>query len=149
MKAKNFQLIDFRQKLFDLYAFQKKDFLFLVFFRGLWCNQCKKQLLELNNNFAKFKKMKIKIVSLSTDSPLNTSILFTYLKSKFPLLSDQGWKIFKMFGFKKTASKKIKPAVFLINPKKEIVYSYVGQDKDDRPTIKELLKVCKKLTAVV
>lgn len=144
-RIKNFKLLDLQEQSFDCFRYQDQSFLLLIFYRGVWCNQCKRQLAEINENFQKFKRLKIKIIALSSDNRLKTSLLQTLIKAKFPLLSDRNWVIFKRFGFKKTSSKKIKPAIFLVNPNHEIIYRHIGRDTYDRPTTRRLLKNCKEL----
>ncbi|MDP2684339.1 MAG: peroxiredoxin family protein [bacterium] len=141
-KAKNFKLKDYQDKVFNLFEYQKKSDLLLLFFRGEWCNQCRKQLADLNKNISWFKKNNIKIVALSSDSELFTSILIEIIKPKYPILSDIGWKVFNLYGFKKPANqKKIKPALLLINQDHKIKYSYIGLNYLDRLTIPQLKKV--------
>ena len=141
-KAKNFKLEDGQNKVFDFFEYQKKSKVLLVFFRGEWCSECKKQLEELNININWFKKNKIKIIALSSDDRLFTSILVEILKPKYPILSDSNWKIFKLYGFKKpTNQKRIKPALLLIDSDHNIQYSYVGKNYSDRLSISQLKKV--------
>ncbi|MBU1075374.1 peroxiredoxin family protein [Patescibacteria group bacterium] len=142
-KAKNFQLKNTDGKQFDLYEYQDDSLILLVFFRGEWCKDCREQLTELNANYLWFKKKNIKIVAVSSDDQLFTSILREIIKSKFPILSDHSWKIFELYGFKRpTDEKRIKPALFLFNAKHQILYQYIGKSKKDRPSIKSLKKLC-------
>lgn len=144
-KATNFQLEDIDGKIFDLYKYQGNAWLLFFFFRGEWCQHCRKQLAELKANFQWFKKRKIKIVALSSDDHLFTSILRAVLKPKFSILSDARWRIFKLYGFKRPNDEKnIKPALFLVNPKHQIRYHYIGKTKEDRPSITQLKKICQK-----
>lgn len=140
-KAKNFQSVNFNETIFDCYKYQGNDFLLLIFYRGAWCGYCRKQLNELNKYYEDFEKLEVKVLAISSDSLLNTSLLFNITKSRFPLLADPDYKIFKLFNLPKVKDKKkVKPAIFLINPAKQIVYSYVGKDYRDRPGIRELKK---------
>lgn len=144
LKAKNFNIKDAEEKFFNLYKYQGSSWLLLIFFRGEWCQHCRKQLLELNNNYNWFKKRGIKIVAISADDILFTSILKEILKTKFPVISDNRWRIFGSYGFEKSVNqKKIKPALFLFNSKHQTVYSYIGRNYRDRPTIGKLKQIIK------
>lgn len=144
MVAPNFQNMTTSQEMFDLYQYQGSDFLLLIFYRGSWCNACRDQLRQINQNYDEFQKLKTKIVAISSDTLLNTSLLANLLQSKFPLLSDTDFKIFELYNLPKFEDKKkIIPALFLVNQKHEIIYSYIGKDYKDRPDTKELLNIIK------
>lgn len=141
-KVKNFVLKDYKDEVFDLFEFQNKSDLLLLFFRGEWCSQCRKQLSDLNKNFNWFKKNNVKIVALSSDNELFTSILIEILKPKYPILSDSSWQVFNLYGFKKPIDpKRIKPTILLISKDHNIKYSYIGLNYLDRLTIPQLKKV--------
>lgn len=145
VRAKNFKVKDEEGAFFDLFDYVDDSWLLLIFFRGEWCQHCRKQLEELNENLDWFKKKKIKIVAVGADSDLYTSILKEILHAKFVILSDEAWKIFSLYGFKKPADqKKIIPALFLINPQHQVVFRYKGKHFRDRPTITQLKDICKK-----
>ena len=143
--AKNFKVEDEEGTLFDLFDYVDDSWLLLIFFRGEWCQYCRKQLEEINKNLDWFKKNKIKVVAISADSDLYTSILKEILQAKFVILSDEAWEIFSLYGFKKPADqKKIIPALFLINPHRQVTFQYIGKHFRDRPTITQLKDICGK-----
>lgn len=142
IKAKNFILKDSTDEFFNLFKYQGKSRLLLVFFRGEWCVECRKQLSELNKNFDWFKKRDIKIVALSADDALFTSIIIEIIRPKYPILSDNKWKIFKLYGFKKPSNeKKIRPGLFFIDQKHNIEFKHIGKNYLDRLTISQLKKI--------
>jgi len=131
----------------DLYQYQGNANLLLIFFRGVWCNVCKKQLKELNENFEGIEKeLNTKIVAISSDTKLKSSLLKTFLRLKFPVLADEELTVIKSFGLETTdKSRRVsKPSVFLIGPDHEIIYQYVGQEYDDRLTAEEIIANIKK-----
>jgi len=76
----NFSLKDNNGEIFDLPKYVGDNRLLLVFFRGSWCNHCKKELQDLERHLNEFKKAKIKILAVSSDSAFNSSLLKTFLK---------------------------------------------------------------------
>lgn len=138
-KIKNFNTKDIRGKTFNLYNFQDKSWLLLILFRGEWCQHCRKQLSEFNRNLGWFTRKKVKLLAVSADNALYTNILKEILELKFMILSDSKGYIFSRFGFERVRDpKKIKPALFLINPQHQIEYSYFGKNKKDRPSLTKL-----------
>ena len=143
-EAPNFSVVDPSGKIFDLYKTLKKNPVLLIFYRGYWCDHCREQLAEINNNLKNFSG--IKVVAVSADRPLEASLMVNFLELKFTALPDPDWKIFRIYGFTRPKDmKEILPAIFLINKKKEIIYSHVGKDYLDRPPIEAVLQEIKKV----
>ena len=72
--------------------------------------------------------------------------MVNFLGLQFTVLPNSDWKIFGLYGFTQPKDmKEILPAVFLINRKKDIIYSHIGKDYLDRPPIDTLLKEIKKV----
>ena len=147
MKVTNFQLQNNDNTVFDLYQYGKDSFVLLVFFRGAWCSYCKRQLKDLQANVQEFGKLHIKIIAISSDTKLKSSLLKTFLKLDFPVLADRDFQVINQFNLKTIYKDKptSKPAVFLISPKKKIEYEYIGQDYDDRLAAKQILINCQEL----
>ena len=119
---------------FDLFAYQDNKLLVLIFFRGAWCGHCKKQLVELNNHFEQFNNLNAKLVAISSDSAFKSSLLKTFLRLKFPVLSDSNLEMIEYFNFKTVHNNKIvsKPAILIFNPEHEQVIAHVSENYDDR-----------------
>jgi len=131
----------------DLYQYQGDKNLLLIFFRGVWCNVCKKQLKELNENFERIEKeLNTKMVAISSDTKLKSSLLKTFLRLNFPVLADETLTVINAFKIETEDNGRriAKPSVFLISPSHEIIYQYVGQEYDDRLTAKEIIANIKK-----
>jgi len=126
---------------FDVAKYQGKNGLLVVFFRGAWCNYCKKQLKEIQNHLSEFEQLATKVLALSCDSKLNSSLLKEFLKIDYPILSDADFKIIDAFSFRTVYKGKevSKPAVILFNQDSVEVYRYVGKDFDDRIETEKLL----------
>lgn len=142
----NFLLKDNNGEIFDLPKYVGDNRLLLVFFRGSWCNHCKKQLQDLERHAAEFEKSKVKILAISSDSAFNSSLLKTFLKLNFPILSDSTFSLIDQFNLKTTyKDKKVaKPSIFLFEGDK-IIFNYVGIEYDDRLSAKTILEKIKSL----
>lgn len=144
-KAQNFKLTTIQGEPFECFKYQGKSYLLLIFYRGSWCNYCRRQIESLNRYYSKFRKLKIKIVAISGDSQLKTSLLTNITHSKFPLLSDEKLKVIKLYGVKTKRSRVDNPRIFLINPQREIVYTYYSKNYKDRPDTPTLLRKFQKI----
>ena len=54
---------------FDLAAEKPKNFTLVVFYRGLHCPQCRKQLTDLEAKLPEFEKRGVSVVAISADAP--------------------------------------------------------------------------------
>lgn len=128
---------------FNLTEYQGNSFLLLVFFRGAWCNHCKKQLQEIEQHLADFTHLNTKIIALSSDTPFNSSLVKSFLKLSFPVLADNQFTLIDSFGLRTIYKDKevAKPAVYLFNPAGDVLFNYIGKDYDDRLSAKQLLEI--------
>jgi peroxiredoxin len=141
---KNFNLLNSNGEKLNLIEFQGESYLLLIFFRGAWCNHCKKQLQSINKLFDSYQEKNIKLLGISNDNRLKSSLLKTFLKINFPILSDEDNKLIKHFDLltEYNDQQVAKPSVILFNSKHEKIYEYIGQDYDDRLTGQQILKDC-------
>jgi len=125
----------------DLYQYQGDKNLLLIFFRGAWCNVCKKQLIDVSRIMEELAAQRIKVLAISSDTKLKSSLLRTFLRLNFPVLSDADLAVIRAFGLETEDNGQSisKPAIFLVAPNHEIVYSYIGERHDDRLSAEEIL----------
>ncbi len=139
LHAKNFQLEKIDGNTFDLFEYLGESWLLLIFFRGEWCGNCRKQLEEINNNYQWFRDRSVKVVAVSADTKLFTGILRETLAAKFEIFSDEKWSAFSKYGLEQPKDPKdIMPALFIVNPRHEIVFKYIGKSYSDRPSMKSI-----------
>jgi peroxiredoxin len=144
----------FRFKLFqntgselDLTDYLGGKKLILVFFRGAWCNFCKTQLKEIQDNLARINTLNAKVIALSGDNNFNSSLLKEFLKLDFPVLSDSAFSVINLFDLSTTYKEKTvsKPAVIIFDPNGQELFKHVGLNYDDRLSTEELLTTLKSL----
>lgn len=128
---------------------QTYDAVMIDFFRGNWWSHCKKHLKLLTEKISEFKKRNIKLISIASDSVR----LLTKFKEEngftVDIISDRGAKIAKEYdvywfapgGGKNYKIKQAVPSKFLINKEREIVWTYIGKDKTDRPSIELMTEI--------
>jgi peroxiredoxin len=89
----------------------------------------------------------VKLLSIANDSPRLLTNFKEENNLKVDLIADRGAKIAKdydvyWFGPGGTGIMKVKQAIpskFLINSKGKIVWTYIGEDKTDRPSIEMMM----------
>jgi peroxiredoxin len=127
---------------FKLSNYQINDFLLLIFFRGAWCNHCKKQLQEIERYKAEFDQQHTKLLAISCDTNFHSSLLKSFLKLSFPVISDKDFAIIDKFNLKTIYKDQTisKPAIFLFSPEQKILFQYIGEEYDDRLSAKTILE---------
>lgn len=146
-KIKNFVLENNSGDKIKLKNFHKNKNLLLVFFRGAWCHECKKQLLEIQRYLKKIQTADFNVLAISNDNRLKSSLLKVFLKLNFPVISDKKMRLIKYFNLKTKYKNKItaKPSIFLLDKRQRLLYSYIGKKYDDRLSAKSILKTIKAL----
>ncbi|MBI5077272.1 redoxin domain-containing protein [Candidatus Falkowbacteria bacterium] len=148
MKAiKNFILENNNGEKFKLTDFQKNKNLLLIFFRGAWCQHCKKQLADVQRYLKKIQTASFCVMAVSNDDKLKSSLLKSFLKLNFPVIADEKMELIKYFNIKTKYKNKIvaKPSIFMIDKRQKLLYSYVGKKYDDRLSAKNIIKTINEL----
>ncbi len=106
----------------------------------------------MTENLSEFKKRKIKLLSIASDSVRLLKVFKEDNNFKVDMISDRGAKIAKEYGVywyapgggKDYKIKQAVPSKFLINKDGIIVWKYIGKDKTDRPSIKMMTSIIDK-----
>jgi peroxiredoxin len=146
-RMKNYILQNNNGEDFDFYKYQEDKSLLILFFRGVWCNYCKTQLKEINDNLADLEKLNLKIIAISSDTKFNSSLITKFFRLKFPVLADPNFEVINDFKLKTTYKDKqiAKPAVFLFSPEHEELFQFIGDTYDDRMAAEDLMPQLKKI----
>jgi peroxiredoxin len=103
--APDFELTDPRQQVWRLRERLGRGPVVLVFYYGYYCNHCVAQLFALHDDFAKFRELGAEVVAVSADPPELTRERFRqYGAFAFPLLSDPGNKVGRVYGVYRPAA---------------------------------------------
>ncbi len=139
---KNYILQDNNNNEFNFSDYQENNFLGLIIFRGAWCNLCKKQLKEIQELLSDFTNLNVKLLAISPDSKLKSSLLKTFLKVQFPILSDEKMEVINDFNILENfkGQQLPKPAIFLYNPDGQLILEKIGDNYEDSLSGKNILK---------
>lgn len=117
----------------------------LDFFRGAWWHYWKKQLSKFNDIVSELEKRNVKLITIATDRAKPLKRLAEKENYKFTVIADPEAKIsnaYKVFGkpidYEMIKNELAIPSTFLINPKGEIVWRYIGT-KTDRPKMETII----------
>jgi peroxiredoxin len=106
----------------------------------------------LTENISRFEKRHIKLISIASDSKRLLKKFKEENNFNVDIISDRGAKIAKEYNVYSFASgaggdykiKQAIPSKFLINKNGKIVWSYIGKDKTDRPSIELMMEIIEK-----
>jgi peroxiredoxin len=110
----------------------------LLFERGHWCSACRRHLALIADDEAEFARRHIDIIAITHEPAVD-------LEGRiypFPVIADPDLGIatsFDLVGVDEFGKTTIRPATIVVDEHGGIVFSYVGDDSRDRPTIPALL----------
>ena len=111
--------------------------LLLVFERGHWCATCRRHLSLLAEQIDEFAQRGIDVLAVTHESA-NELIGRVY---PFSVIADPdliiGWQL-DLVHFDEDGKETMRPSVVIVEPDGTILFSYVGDDSRDRPTIPAL-----------
>ena len=140
----------------------KKGNVVLVFYRGQWCPYCNKELKQLEDSIGLIQAKGATVLAITPELPENISKTIEKTKASYPILYDKGLTIMNAYkvAFKvddKTVEKykgygidllKVNgdnganlpvPAVYVVNKKGKIIYTFFDVDYKKRSSIKDIL----------
>ncbi len=149
-KAQDFELPDQNMKIRKLSEFFGKKII-LAFFPGAFTSVCTKELCTFRDSMANFNKLNANVIGISVDSPFCLASFAKENRLNFTLLSDVKKEISKNYiglhdnfgnipGFQVS-----KRAVFIIDEKGVIRYSWISEDPGKEPNYKEIEEELAKL----
>lgn len=137
---------------FDLQHELVQNFLLIVFYRGLHCPMCIKNLRELGELLPELKKRGVSVIAISSDGldrakEMATKIGVANLRFGYdlPLSVAKRWGLYISEGIGKTSigveEPKLfpEPGVFLIKPNRTLYYAAVQTMPFARPSFTDLL----------
>ena len=96
-------------------------------------------------NYEKFKAADTEILAISVDPPDKSQKLAEQLKIPYPLLSDDGHKVIDTYSILDPSGKISTAAVFILDKRGLVRWSYVASDYKVRPLDDTLLAELEKL----
>ena len=80
-----------------------------------------------------------RVIALSAGSARVASELATQLGVAFPLLADTDLGVTKAYGVQEGGTSHPRPATFVLDANRKVVYRHVGASAADRPALDEIL----------
>ncbi|WP_072682008.1 peroxiredoxin-like family protein [Arcobacter sp. LA11] len=166
--AKDFKLPNALNNDVSLYdTLEENEFVVVNFYRGLWCPYCNLELKALQNINEELNNLGAKLIAVSPQTP--DASLSTKEKNElaFEVLSDSYNKVAKEYGLVFSLDEELRPiyasfgidivglnqeesfelpmpATYVINKKKEIIFSFIDEDYTKRCEPQEILDIIRK-----
>jgi len=113
----------------------------LLFYRGAGCGSCQQQLRAMQAEYARFRARGAEVLAIAVQGVTQAGVVRELGRLDFPILADEAHQVSEAFGvFNRLGDGLAAPAVFVIDGRGQIVWSYVGQGPDDYPTPQAILE---------
>jgi peroxiredoxin len=112
----------------------------VVFYRGAWCEYCKKQLADLQASLPDLEKRHVVPIGVSVDLLDASDSLAASLGVDFPLAEDASHKAIASYGVYDAGGEIAKPAVFLVERDHKVSWRFMADDFRERPSSQAILK---------
>jgi peroxiredoxin Q/BCP len=145
--APEWQLTGADGNSYSLDRFQGQPLL-MIFLRGTWCPNCRKQMETVRNDWARVAPL-AKVVALVGQSAAEVSDYLSRNPMPFPLLPDPNREVIKQYGvyqrFSLDGFRIAYPSTMIIDQHGVVTYSYVGGSQFDRPDFNQVIAELEKL----
>jgi len=124
--------------------------LLLVFHRGMWCPNCRRQLAELEAALPSLEAAGIRVAAVLAQAWFRVRVSLENLAEpyRFPILCDGDRKVIKAYGVWHPlgidAFNSAHPASFLIDAGRTLRYSFVGSTQFQRAPMSDILAVAER-----
>lgn len=96
--------------------------------------------MELQSAYPQFQTRKAEILAVAFQDAARAQTMAQAIGAGFPILADANHAVANAYGvFNLLGDGVATPSVFIIDPAGRIVWSYVGQDANDRPPAGQIL----------
>jgi peroxiredoxin len=111
----------------------------LVFFRGHWCQSCRRQLAQLATAVDTMRSLGSELLAISSDgSPPSDAD-----SRGLPIVVDADLRIIDQYGVRDRDAvdgrQIARPAVFILDPAGVVRFCHVGSHRQDRPAVGAIL----------
>jgi peroxiredoxin len=124
--------------------------LLLVFHRGMWCPNCRRQLTELEDALPMLETAGIRAAAILAQAWYRVRVSLEKVETpyRFPILCDGDRKVVKAYGVWHPlgidAFNSAHPASFLIDSSKVLRYSFVGSTQFQRAPMGDIITVAER-----
>lgn len=115
----------------------------LLFYRGHWCQSCRRQLDQLAAEYETVRSMAAELIAISADALDSTRAFPAASGWRFPIVGDPDLDVIDRYGVRDLGdaeSRQIaRPSVFLLDPAGIVRYAHVGLHRQDRPALGSIM----------
>jgi peroxiredoxin len=96
--------------------------------------------VDLQSHYQEFQTRETEVIALAVQSVANAGRMVQVTGARFPILADpdhavaDAYQVYDLLGDGVAA-----PAIFIINPSGDIIWSYIGRNSNDRPSSQIIL----------
>jgi peroxiredoxin len=113
----------------------------LLFYRSAGCGSCQQQLRAMQAEYSRFRARDAEVLAIAVQGVTHAGVVKELGKLDFPILADEAHSVSEAFGvFNRLGDGLADPAVFVIDGRGQIVWSYVGQGPGDYPIPQVILE---------
>jgi peroxiredoxin len=124
-------------------AYQEGRPLLLLFFRGTWCPQCRRQLDQLRRDQPAFVARGVKLLGVAAQKRSRLAAFLADHPLYFPILADEERAVTKAYGvyvgFNAESFRIARPSSFVVDAAGVVRFLHVGSNQFDRPRPAEVL----------
>jgi peroxiredoxin len=149
-KAPVFTLFDAEKKTRTLTEFLGKKTV-LAFFPGAFTGVCTKEMCALRDSMTKFNTLNAQVVGISVDGPYANKAFAMQNNLQFPLLSDYGREVVKLYGITHDNFGGLqgyvtaKRAIFVLDKDGVVRYSWISDNPGVEPNYEDISKALESL----
>jgi peroxiredoxin len=149
-KAPTFTLLDTEKKARSLGEFLGKKTV-LAFYPGAFTGVCTKEMCALRDSMSNFNSMDAHVVGISVDSPFANKAFAAQNNLQFPLLSDYGREVVKLYGVTldnfagMTGYVAANRAIFVLDKQGVVRYNWISENPGIEPNYAEISKALETL----
>jgi len=146
---------------------ENNDFAVINFYRGVWCAYCNFELRALQGINDELQALGAKLIAVSPQSPDASMTTKEKNELEFEVLSDAGNVVSKEYGLIFSLAEELRPiylsfgidipasnaedsyeipmpAIYVVNKKREIIFSFIDEDYTKRCEPQDILNAIKK-----
>lgn len=115
----------------------------LIFYRGHWCQSCRRQLDRLAVEYDTLRALRAELVAISADLLDATRSDQVASGWPFPIVGDPELQVIDRYGVRDVGDTEgrhiARPSVFVLDPAGIVRYAHIGHHRQDRPALSSIM----------
>ncbi|GIV85594.1 MAG: hypothetical protein KatS3mg052_2601 [Candidatus Roseilinea sp.] len=127
-------------RMVSLRDYRGRQSVVLLFYRNAGCGSCQQQLRAMQTEYDRFRARGAEVLAIAVQGVTQASVVRQLGQLEFPVLADESHAVSEAFGvFNRLGDNLAAPAVFVIDARGRIIWSYIGRDANDYPAPSDIL----------